>query len=54
MIDAIARRASSYYFRTAVFFETAAAKYAWLNGIVAVGVGHQLPTGPVYQVFEVL
>jgi hypothetical protein len=58
VIDAIARgepvAPSSYYFRTAVFFETAAAKYAWLNGIVAVGVGHRLPTGPVYQLFEVL
>jgi hypothetical protein len=58
VIDAIARgepvAPSAYYFRTAAFFETAADKYAWLNGIVAVGVGHRLPAGPVYQVFEVL
>lgn len=45
---------SEYYFRTAPFFETAAPKYAWLNGIVAVALGHRLPTGPVYQVFELL
>jgi uncharacterized protein DUF3237 len=45
---------SEYYFRTAPFFETAAPKYAWLNGIVAVALGHRPPTGPVYRVFEVL
>ena len=28
-----------YYFRTTPVFETAAAQYAWLNRIVAVGVG---------------
>ena len=45
---------SSYYFRSLPMFETAAPKYAWLNGIVAVGIGHRLPSGPVYSVFEVL
>ena len=45
---------SEYYFRTAPFFETAAPKYAWLNGIVAVALGHRLPSGPVYRVFEIL
>jgi hypothetical protein len=58
VIDAIGRgeqvSPSAYYFRTAAFFETAAAKYAWLNGIVAVGLGHRLPTGPIYQLFEIL
>ncbi len=58
VIDAIARgeqvSPGSYYFRTAAFFETAAAKYAWLNGVVAAGVGHRLPTGPIYHVFEIL
>jgi hypothetical protein len=58
VMDAIARGEqvppSSYYFRTAALFETATDKYAWLNGIVAVGVGHRLPTGPVYRVFEIL
>ncbi len=28
-----------YYFRTTPVFETAAAQYAWLNRVVAVGVG---------------
>jgi Protein of unknown function (DUF3237) len=45
---------SEYYFRTAPFFETASAKYAWLNGIVAVATGHRTASGPTYQVYEVL
>ena len=58
VIDAIARgeqvSPASYYFRIAPFFETAADKYRWLNGILSVGLGHRLPSGPIYQVFEVL
>ena len=46
--------ADSYYFRIAPMFETAAPRYAWLNGVVAVGTGHRLASGPVYSVFEVL
>ena len=45
---------SEYYFRTAVMFETASAKYAWLNRIFAVGTGRRPPEGPVYEIFEVL
>ena len=45
---------SSYYFRTAPFFETGSDKYGWLNRIVAVSTGHRLPQGPVYEVYEVL
>jgi Protein of unknown function (DUF3237) len=45
---------ASYYFRIAPMFETAADKYGWLNRIVAIGTGHRLPQGPVYDVFEVL
>jgi hypothetical protein len=45
---------SEYYFRTAPFFETSSEKYGWLNRIVAIGNGHRLPSGPVYDVFEVL
>lgn len=44
----------SYYFRIAPFFETASDKYGWLNRIVAVGLGHREPQGPIYRVFEVL
>ena len=45
---------SEYYLRTAPFFETGAERYAWLNTIVAVGVGERLPGGAAYDVFEVL
>jgi hypothetical protein len=45
---------STYYFRTAMMFETAAPKYEWLNRIIALGTGHRTAEGPVYEVFEVL
>ena len=45
---------ASYYFRTNPLFETAAAKYDWINRIVAVGIGHRRADGPIYSVFEVL
>jgi hypothetical protein len=44
----------SYYFRTAGMFETAAAKYDWINRMVAVGTGSRLAEGPVYSLYEVL
>lgn len=44
---------ASYYFRIALFFETAAARYDWLNRLIAVGIGHRMADGPVYSVFEV-
>lgn len=43
-----------YYFRTAVTFETAAPRYAWLNGVFGIGTGSRPPQGPVYEIFEVL
>ena len=45
---------ASYYFRINASFETATAKYDWLNRIVAVGIGHRRAGGPVYSMFEVL
>ncbi|MGD0471845.1 MAG: DUF3237 domain-containing protein [Candidatus Velthaea sp.] len=45
---------SEYYFRIAPRFETGSQKYSWLNRILAVGTGHRLPTGPVYDVYEIL
>lgn len=45
---------SEYYLRTSPFFETDSARYAWLNHIVAVGVGERVPNGARYEVFEVL
>ena len=44
---------SEYYFRTAVRFETGAADLAWMNRIIAVGVGQRPPSGPTYDVYAV-
>jgi hypothetical protein len=44
----------TYYFRMIPIFETSAAKYDWLNRIVAVGIGHRRADGPIYSLFEVL
>jgi hypothetical protein len=45
---------ASYYFRINPLFETAAAKFDWINRIIAVGIGHRLADGPIYSVFEML
>jgi hypothetical protein len=45
---------AEYYFRINPLFHTADPKYEWLNRVVAIGVGHRLPEGPVYSLFEVL
>jgi hypothetical protein len=45
---------SEYYFRTTPLFETASAKYAWLNRIVAVGVGRRMPGQVGYRVYAIL
>lgn len=44
---------AEYYFRTTPMFETAAVKYAWLNKLIAVGVGRRTRTGVVYSVYAV-
>lgn len=44
----------AYYFRAAIFFETGAERYAWMNKIIAIGSGYREPGGPRYHVFEVL
>jgi hypothetical protein len=36
----------SYYFRIEPLFEAAAAQYAWLNNLVAIGIGHRYAEGP--------
>src|SRR5262245_21336036 len=46
--------ADSYYYRVAGFFETASHKLARLNTLVVVAKGWRTPTGPGYDVFEVL
>jgi hypothetical protein len=45
---------ASYYFRISAVFETATPKYDWLNRLLAVGVGHRRPDGPIYRLFELL
>ena len=45
---------SKYYFRVAAVIETGSQKYAWLNRIVAVGVGNLMPTGVEYRIYTVL
>jgi len=44
----------SYYFKIQPVFETASPRYDWLNRVMAIGNGQRLPSGPVYDVFEVL
>ena len=48
----------SYYFRTAVTFETGAPDYLWLNKLLAIGVGEPTPVeqggGIAYNIHAVL
>jgi len=43
-----------YYLRISPVFETSSLKYAWINNIIAVGIGDRQPGGPVYSVFEII
>ena len=45
---------SRYYLRIAPVFETASAKYAWLNGVLAVGVGERTGFGVRHAIHEIL
>jgi hypothetical protein len=45
---------ANYYFRTLPRFETSTEKYAFLNRILAVGVGETLPDGAVHKIDEIL
>ncbi|PKP88354.1 MAG: DUF3237 domain-containing protein [Alphaproteobacteria bacterium HGW-Alphaproteobacteria-17] len=45
---------SRYYLRIAPVFETASAKYGWLNGILAVGVGERTDFGVRHVIHEVM
>jgi hypothetical protein len=44
---------AAYYFRIAPVFETASREHAWLNDILAVGLGYRYAGGVMYSVFEV-
>lgn len=46
--------ASRGYFRTTPRFETASKDYAWLNNIIAVGMGRQIPGGVGYYIYQIL
>jgi hypothetical protein len=43
-----------HYFRTLPRFETAASNYAFLNRLLAVGIGEIRPDGPVHIIEEIL
>ena len=43
-----------HYFRTLPRFETAAPPYAFLNRLLAVGIGDIRPDGPVHVIEEIL
>lgn len=45
---------SEYYFRISARFETSAPHYEWLNKLLAIGIGHRCPEGPLYNLFELL
>ena len=45
---------ASNYFRTVPRFETHASKYAFLNRLLAVGIGEIGPEGPVHIIEEIL
>ncbi|MDB5860317.1 MAG: hypothetical protein JWQ76_4006 [Ramlibacter sp.] len=42
------------YFRTIVQFETGAPRLLWLNNILAVGTGHRIASGVIYEISEIL
>jgi hypothetical protein len=48
------RDVANDYFRTLPRFETAAPKYAFLNRLLAVGIGEIRPDGPVHTIEEIL
>ena len=48
------RNDANHYFRTLPRFETAAPKYAFLNRLLAVGIGEIRPDGPVHAIEEIL
>jgi uncharacterized protein DUF3237 len=45
---------AEYYFRVTPLFETAAEKYAWLNRVVAIGLGRRTRSQVAYSVHAVL
>lgn len=44
---------SNYYFRTNPVFETSDDRYAWLNSIIAVGLGKRTREGVAYRIYQI-
>jgi len=44
---------SRYYLRIAPVFETSDSRYAWLNGVLAVGCGERMPWGVRHCIFAI-
>ncbi len=42
-----------YYLRIAPVFETSDLRYAWLNGVLAVGCGERMPWGVRHAIFAI-
>ena len=42
-----------YYLRIAPVFETAHPDYAWLNGILAIGIGERTDLGARHRIYAV-
>lgn len=45
---------ATHYFRTVPRFETAAPRYAFLNRLLAIGIGEIRPEGPRHVIEEIL
>jgi hypothetical protein len=45
--------ASEYSLAISAKFECGDDKYRWLNDVVAVGIGEQTQTGPIYTIYDV-
>jgi hypothetical protein len=45
---------SEYYFRILPSFATSHPRYEWLNRSLAIGVGHRMPSGPIYDIHEII
>jgi hypothetical protein len=44
---------AKYYIRIAMVFETAAPRYEWLNGILAIGRGRRTEQGAQHELYAV-
>ena len=44
---------ADYYIRIAPVFEVANERYGWLNGVLAVGIGHRMPWGIRHFIYAI-